>query len=181
MFKRVRTRIGEYILRRESEGVNRNRSMVNLAGARTIGILYALQTAPDYTEVENFVTELQKAHKEVKALGFVQYKEMKDRFLPKLSYDFFSQKEVNWFYKPMNDKVSDFIRKDFDLLLDLTMEEALPLKFIAGMSRARCKVGRYSDDNNRYYDLMIKVETHERLPELIRQIKHYLTIIQQHE
>ncbi|MBN1199169.1 MAG: hypothetical protein JXA23_07440 [Bacteroidales bacterium] len=155
--------------------------MVNLASAKSIGILYALIAPPDYTEVETFVSDLQKEHKEVKALGFVQHKEMVNRFLPKLSYDFFSQQEVNWYCKPMNNKVDDFITTEFDLLLDLTMEDFLPLKFVTGLSRARCKVGRFTEENNRYYDLMIKVESFQRLPELIKQIKHYLTIIQQHE
>lgn len=181
MFNRLRYHIGNYLLRRDAAGVIRNRSMVNLAAAKSIGILYSLLTPPDYAEIEILVSNLQKEHKEVKALGFVRHKEMVNRFLPKLSYDFFSQQEVNWYFKPMNDKVTNFISTEFDLLLDLTMEDFLPLKFVAGLSRARCKVGRFSEDNNRYYDLMIKVEAPQRLPELIRQIKHYLTIIQQHE
>ncbi len=155
--------------------------MVNLAHAKSIGILYPLFTLPDYNDVELFVTSLQKEHKDVKALGYLQHKELVNRFLPKLSYDFFSQQELNWYHKPINTKVNDFIHTEYDLLIDLTLEDNLPLKFIAGLSRARCKVGRYNEKNNRYYDLMIKVDGPQRLPEFIEQIRHYLTIIQQHE
>jgi len=177
----LRTSIGNFLLKRESVSVDRNRSMVNLAGAKTIGILYPLFTLPDYNEVEIFVSNLQKDHKEVKALGYLQFKEMVNRFLPKLSYDFFSQQEVNWYFKPTNGKVNDFIKTEFDLLIDLTMEDHLPLKFVAGLSRARCKVGRFSEEKTTHYDLMIKVDAPQRLAEFIKQIRHYLTIIQQHE
>ncbi|MBL7139072.1 MAG: hypothetical protein ISS17_09890 [Bacteroidales bacterium] len=181
MLTSPRTSIGNYLLKRESGKVNRNRSMINLSGAKTIGILYPLFAIPDYKQVEAFVSELQQQHKEVKALGYLQYKELISRFLPKLAYDFFSQQQVNWYYKPVNKKVHDFIRRDFDLLIDLTMEEHLPLKFIAGLSRARCKVGRFSEENAKFYDLMIKIDPPQRLQEFISQVRHYLTIIRQHE
>lgn len=181
MLTSLRTRIGNRFLRRESASVNRNPSMVNLAGAKSIGILYPLFTLTEYNEVEAFVADLQKEHKEVKAMGYLQHKELVSRFLPKLSYDFFSKQEVNWFFKPMNARVNDFILTRFDLLIDLSLEDHLPLKFIAGLSLARCKVGRFSEESTIYYDLMIKTAPLQRLPEFITQIKHYLTIIKQHE
>ncbi|NQV03365.1 MAG: hypothetical protein HQ542_12010 [Bacteroidia bacterium] len=181
MLTSFRTSIGNYLLKRESAKVSRNRSMINLSGAKSIGILYALFDIPDYNQVRAFVSELQKQHKEVKALGYLQHKEMVSRFLPKLSYDFFSQQEVSWYFKPGNIKVDDFIQREFDLLINLTMEDHLPLKFVAGLSRARCKVGRFSDESAKYYDLMIKIDTPQSLQEFITQVRHYLTIIQQHE
>lgn len=181
MFHGIRTAVGNMILKKETSLLVRKRSMENLVTAKSIGILYPLVVVPDYNQVEKFVSELQHQHKEVKALGFVQYKEMANRFLPKLSYDFFSRKQINWYYKPVSDKVRDFILSDFDLLIDLTVEENLPLKFIAGLSHARCKVGRFSDANKQYYDVMIKISPVERLAGFITQVEHYLTIIKQHE
>ncbi|TSA28112.1 MAG: hypothetical protein D4R67_04550 [Bacteroidetes bacterium] len=181
MLNSLRTRIGNVILKRDAATFIRNRSMMNLTSAKSIGILYPLFAIPDYRQVESFVSELQHQHKEVKALGYVQYKEMGNRFLPKLSYDFFSQQQLNWYCKPVNNKVRDFIAQEYDLLIDLTIEENLPLKFVAGLSRARCKVGRFSEENEPYYDLMIKIDPVERLSGFISQVKHYLTIIKQHE
>ena len=81
----------------------------------------------------------------------------------------------------MNIKVQGFIEKEFDLLIDVTLEEHRPLKVVGGLSRARCKVGRFSEENTRYYDLMIKVDKKQNLAEFISQIQHYLTIIKPHE
>ncbi|MFC2101376.1 DUF6913 domain-containing protein [Bacteroidota bacterium] len=181
MINSFRNNFGNYLLRKQLRTVYRNRSMVNLAHAKRIGILYSLISPSDYKDVESFVMLLQKEHKEVKALGYVQDKEMVSQFLPKLSYDFFSQQELNWYHKPMNTRVNDFISTEYDLLIDLTREDDLPLKFIAGLSRARCKVGKFSEKNNSYYDLMIKADPSISVSEFIKQIQHYLTIIQQHE
>ena len=181
MLNSFRTSIGNWLLKRKSATVIRNRAMINLTGATSIGILYPLYDLPDYNKVEAFVSGLQKKNKELRVLGYLQHKDLATRFLPKLSYDFFSQHDVNWYFKPVNIKVQGFIEKEFDLLIDLTLEEHLPLKFVAGLSRARCKVGRFSEENTRYYDLMIKVDKKQNLAEFISQIQHYLTIIKPHE
>jgi len=177
MLTSFRNRIGNFLLKRESAAVVRNLKMVNLSHAKSIGIVYPLFDVPDYNQVMEFVTQLQHDHIEVKALGFVQHKKLINRFLPKLSYDFFSSNNINWFSKPVNDRVQDFISREFDLLIDLTMHEHLPVKYVVGLSKARCKVGRFSHENARYYDLMIKIQPMTALREFILQIKHYLTII----
>jgi len=166
-----------HYFRKEVEKTNRIRKLTNLRDARKIGILYNLDDVPDYEVVEEFVTQLQHDRKEVKALGYVENKNLINRFLPKLSYDFFSVKDINWFYKPVKDKVTDFIQKDFDLLIDLDMKDNLPLKFISGLSMSRCRIGRFSEGSTSCYDLMIDVDASTSVNEFIRQITHYLTII----
>ena len=177
MLTSFRNKIGNYLLKRESATVGRNLKMVNLSHAKSIGIIYPLFDVPDYNQVMEFVTQLQKDKKGVKALGFVQEKELVNRFPPKLSYDFFSQSNLNWYGKSMNERVQDFVNKEFDILIDLSMDELMPIQYVVGISRARCKVGRFSEDNARYYDLMIKIQPTTTLREFISQVKHYLTII----
>jgi hypothetical protein len=177
MFRKIRSLIGLHYFRKELEKTGRNRKLTNLKDAKKIGILYNLDNVPDYDVVAEFVTRLQHERKEVKALGYVKNKNLISRFLPKLSYDFFSGKDMNWFYKPVKDKVMDFIQKDFDLLIDLDMKDSLPLKYISGLSMSMCRIGRYSEDNASCYDLMLDVNPSTPVNEFIRQITHYLTII----
>ena len=155
--------------------------MTNLKDAKKIGVLYTLDDVPEYEAVSEFVSSLQHDHKEVKALGFVKNKNLVSRFLPKLSYDFFSNKDINWFFKPLNSKVKDFIEKEFDILIDLSMNDSLPLKFISGLSMAHCRVGRFSETNQMCYDIMIDLSKPIALNEYIVQIIHYLTVINNEE
>lgn len=177
MFQKLRQRIGEFYFKKNLLKVHRERRLSNLENAKRIGILYMLRDVPDYEIIESFVAQLQHERKEVKALGYVKYKTLVSRFLPKLSYDFFSRKDISYFFQPVHGKVKDFIEQDFDILIDLSLEESFPLKYISGLSHAHCRVGRYSDKNLVYYDLMLEVKPDISLEELIRQITHYLTII----
>jgi hypothetical protein len=177
MFRRIRTAVGKYFYKKDVSKAPHIRKMVNLEEARRIGILYTLDDVPSYEAVSEFVTRLQHEQKEVKALGFVRNKNLISRFLPKLSYDFFSRKDINWFYKPIHRKVRDFIEKEFDILIDLSLKESFTLKYISGLSNAFCRVGRYSDENTEYYDLLFDIPPALSLKDYIKQITHYLTVI----
>lgn len=157
--------------------MGRNLRLLNLEQAKQIGILYSLDAIPDYDKVSEFVSELQHNHKDVKVLGFVKNKNLITRFLPKLSFDFFSISDISWFYKPIHTKLKDFIDKEFDLLIDLSVHENFPLKYIAGLSHSFCKVGRFSEENSNYYDLMIDIKPSATLEDYLEHIRHYLTII----
>jgi hypothetical protein len=181
MFYRIRAMIGNYFLKEEVQKTVRERKMTNLKDARKIGVMYTLDDVPDYEVVSEFVSGLQRDHKEVKALGFVKNKTLVSRFLPKLCYDFFSGKDLNWFFKPVNTNVRDFIEKEFDILIDLSLKDNLPLKFISGFSQAHCRVGRVSVANSICYDVMIDLKRSLTLQEYIAQIIHYLTVINNEE
>lgn len=181
MFYKIRTIVGNYFLKEELLKTVRERKMTNLRDAKKIGILYTLDDVPGYDTVSEFVSRLQHDHKEVKALGFVKKKILVSRFLPKLSYDFFSVKDTNWFFKPIHTNVTDFIEKEFDILIDLSMKDSLPLKFISGLSMAHCRVGRFSEANRVCYDIMIDLTKPMSLNDYMLQIIHYLTVINNEE
>ncbi len=180
MFGKIRSKIGQYYFRKEQRRSEQRRQMTNLKDARHIGIIYTLNNVLDYDRISEFVSQLQRDHKEVKALGFVRNKSLVSRFLPKLSYDFFSKRDVNWFYKPIHNQVKDFIEKEFDLLIDLSMSDNFPLKYIAGLSNALCRVGRFSEENTDYYDLMIDASPAMTTDDFLGQVRHYLTVINTH-
>jgi len=181
MFYKIRTIIGNYFLKEELLKIVRERKMTNLKDAKKIGVLYTLDEVPEYETVSEFVSLLQHDHKEVKALGFVKNKNLVSRFLPKLSYDFFSNNDINWFFKPLHSKVKDFIEKEFDILIDLSLKDSLPLKFISGLSMAHCRIGRFSEANRVCYDIMIDLTKPISLNEYMFQIIHYLTVINNEE
>lgn len=179
--KRIRNILAKYSFTKDATGISYPRKFTNLADARSIGILYLLNDVSDYDIVETFVTRLQKDHKEVKAIGYVKNKELISRFLPKLSYDFFSRKDITWYYKPVHSKVKDFIDKEFDILIDLNLTDFFASKYISGLSKARCRVGMFAEDNQKYYDLMVDAKPGTTMEEYLEQICHYLTIIKDNE
>ncbi|MCK4569464.1 MAG: hypothetical protein KAT76_04185 [Bacteroidales bacterium] len=173
----IREWAGRIILKRESARIIRNRRIFNLDEASRIGIIYYLSDEPAYRKISAYVKTLQDAGKTVKALGYVESKRLTGQFLPKLSYDFLYPSGLSWNYKPVSTAAKDFMESDYDILLDLSTEDFLPLLFITGMSKARFKAGMQSCSRSGFLDLMISLGDKDGLDELIKQIDHYLSII----
>ena len=92
-----------------------------------------------------------------------------------LQFDFFFLKDLNWYYKPQNYVINNFLEKDYDILINLCTSNCVPVKYLAGSSRAKFKVGKF-EDNLSVYDMMIDVKQNS-LETLIKEVKHYLNLI----
>ena len=168
---------GNYFLDQELKRFLRNKKLINYRDIKNIGILYIVDNESTYNKISGFVKKMKNDNKKLKALGFIKDKKTSDKFLPKLSYDFFSENDLNWYKKPDNKYVKDFINSDFDLLINTDFENIFPLKYITAKSKASLKTGLYNEQNSKYFDLMIKMDKRENLDELFNQVIHYLSII----
>ena len=110
------------------------------------------------------------------ALGFIDEKDLPSDYQSKLEFDFFTRKDLSKFYKPSGITVKNFSGEDYDILIDLTNETIIPLRYILNWSRAKFKVGLYSKENEPFFDLMIKMEKFNMV-DFIDQVNHYLKII----
>jgi len=177
MIRKIREKAGKYLLRKAGSRTVRNRKVINLEDASDIGIIYYLPDETVYAKVSEFVRQLQDSGKKVKALGYVESKRLTGRFLPKLSYDFLYPAGLNWFCKPVAEAARDFIDTEFDLLIDLSTEDMIPLLHITALSKAKFKAGMLSNERKPYLDLMISLQGKGGLDELITQIRHYTSIL----
>jgi len=174
---KIRESTGRIILKREAARLIRERRIMNLGEAKRIGVLYYLTDEPTYRTISDYVKRLQDSGKMVKALGYVESKRMTGQFLPKLSYDFLYPTGLSWNFKPVSHASKEFMETDYDILIDLSTSDYLPLLFITGLSKARFKAGMQSDLRAAYLDIMINLGEQDGLDELIKQIDHYLSII----
>jgi hypothetical protein len=162
---------------REVIKVQRNRGVFSLDTASSIGILFDATDQGTYDKVCEFIKSLQDKNKNVRAIAFIRAKAVPYYCIPKLSFDFFTNKDLNWYYKPIKKYIDEFIDQDFNLCINLDLNDDLPLKYISGLSRANLKVGVYQEKDMRYYDLMIHMEDRNDLDDYISQINHYLSVM----
>lgn len=151
--------------------------MVMLDNASEIGILFSIDDIEIYNRVRKYVKYLQERGKAVKVLGFSNEKSVPHFCHPKLSYDYFSLRGLNWYGRPTGQFVEDFISFEFDLIINLDINDAAPLRYISGLSRAHLKVGVFKENNARFYDLMIRLQDEDTLPDYIKLVNHYLSIL----
>ena len=173
----IKQKLGDFFFKRELKSNPRQREVHNLHSAQSIGILYDATERENMMKVSEFVNTLFKTKKDVKALGFVNLKELTHHHMPMLQFDFFFLKDLNWYYKPQNYIIKNFVEKNYDILINLCDSDCIPIKYLAGSSQAKFKVGKYEEDID-LYDMMIDVKENT-LSALIKEIHHYLTVINQ--
>jgi hypothetical protein len=117
--------------------------------------LYTVPEETDYVRFTENISTLQGEKKEVKTLGLHLSKEVPHYCYPRLAFDYFSRKDLNWFGKPGGSKVTDFINTEFDLLINLDLSCAPVFDYIVGVSKARLKCGLYKTETAALYDFMI--------------------------
>ena len=84
---------------------------------------------------------------------------------------------MNWYYKPQNDYILNFVKKEYDILINLSDSSCIPLKYLVASSLARFKVGKH-EEGYEIYDLMIKLDKKEdNMKKLISEIAKYLKVI----
>jgi len=109
------------------------------------------------------------------ALGYVPSKKIPEQFLMRKGINFYCNKDLNWYYKPKNEIVEQFISQDFDILFDLSIDEYFTIKYIGTLSKAQFKVGK--NNTNSYHDMVFDINQNKSIDYLVEQIKHYLSIL----
>ena len=144
---------------------------------KTVGIVFDATNPEDFELLKRYVSYLREHRKKVKVLGFFSTKQIPDLAFSKLEYDFFSAKELNWFGKPSSMVIQNFIAEEYDLLIDLNINDHFPLKYISALSKANFKVGKFNEKGVEIYDMMIDSDNTKTLKYFLRQVDIYLTML----
>jgi len=149
--------LGERAIRNYLKNNSRSMTSCNINEAKTIGILFNATHEVSFEIVKELVKNISSNKNTIDVLGFVDKKQLIDQYLYRKGFDFFTSSQLNWYYKPTNPVVDAFIKKPFDLLLNLSLDNPFPLKYILTCSAAKFKTGMYQI-NQDYLDLMINIE-----------------------
>jgi hypothetical protein len=183
--QQIRIKAGYYLLNKGIDSLKREKKLVNIFSAGSVGILFELTDESVYYSIQKYFQKLQEKKIKVKALGFASNKLVTNHFLPVLSFDFFDNRQINWLYIPKAPCVQDFVDSDFDICINIASENVFPLKYIAGVSKARLKVGAYGkempgkkyNDLTAIYDIMLLAEENHDQIAFLENIHEYLTIL----
>lgn len=153
----LKKKVGTYVLEKHIKSTVRKMRSCNLREAKTIGVLFDATHPFSFEIIKDLVKDLSSTAKEVMVLGYVDSKQMIDHYLYRKGFEFFTRNHLNWFNKPQSDAVNEFIKKDFDILLNLSLEQSYPVNYIFSLSKAKFKAARFYE-NDLTADLMINIE-----------------------
>jgi len=172
----IKEGIGRKILKIKTKSLERNKQAFSFDKARTAGILLNAKDVKTFELTQTFIKFIRSKDIETLSFGYVDDEKVISAYDYQIGMDHFTKKQLNWYNKPIGLSIEQFISKEFDILIDLTLDEFFPVQYIVGISRAKFKVGRFISDNS-YYDMMIDIEKKNTLEYLIEQITHYLLLI----
>ncbi len=174
---KIKDKAGDHFLKKILRTTGRKKRITNFENSKSIGILFDSTGEKDFEEVHGYVNKLQARNKEVRALGFITDPLMAKHLMPMLSFDYIYPSDLRWYGKPKTTKYKDFCEQQFDILIDISVENRVPLLFAAAESVASFKIGRFSEDNKPFFDMMIEVKENEPLRKMIENFDHYINII----
>ena len=162
MLNDTRAYIGRKVLERKLRHLNRNIRVCNINDAKNVGIIFNATHLVSFEIIKNFMKDLSVKKTNVTALGYVHSKKLIDHYLYRKGFIFFTRSNLNWYKRPLKDSVDDFIRKPFDILINLCLEDYYPIQYIVALSAATFKVGKYFKEPH-YLDFMIDTEKEKQI------------------
>lgn len=134
--------------------VARHKALTSIDRAKSIGMIASITDENSYINMFSIFSKLQGANKKTRMVAYIDDKTVPYYCLEQLTADYFCQKDLNWYGKPIMVQINDFMNIDFDMLIDFTKVSLLPVQTILSLSHAKMIVGantHYRHD----YDLFI--------------------------
>ena len=112
-------------------------------------------------KVDEIVTKFSEdfmTGKVVHLIGYIDEKYVPFYCLQQLSADYFCQKQLTWCGEPNVVQVTDFMQRDFDILLDFNYRYHAPIETILATAHSKFVIGSCADYKD-IYDLYIQTES----------------------
>ncbi|NUM51791.1 MAG: hypothetical protein HUU48_11830 [Flavobacteriales bacterium] len=177
LVKNIKKSTARFLLRKKLSLLKREIQSSSFSSLKEVGVLYDATDKKTYDLIRLFIHELKKEGKRVVSIGFVNSKKEAEFIKPQLDFFYFNKKNTNWLNIPSTSEVKRFINTNFDLLIDLNIDEHFPLEYICALSRSKFKVGKTGSYHSSFCDMQIDISQDYSVKFLLSQLKHYLNLI----
>lgn len=178
LFRKIRLKIGDAILSHKSAGMKRKISYSSIEQVKNIGIVWDASKIEDLTFLSKFCQKMNENKTEVKVLGYFPGDNLPNKYTAIRYFSIIKNTELNFFYHPVSSESNSFIKKRFDVLIDLNFNKLLPLQYISSLSDAGFKVGLFDPEiKNTPYDLLMEIKKPIDVEDYLNQVIYYLGMI----
>lgn len=134
----------------------RKHKFVSYSKAKTILILFESDLTEKNEMVHTIIKSLKSDGKKVVAWGFVHKKLVETAIMP--DFRILNQKQTDFYGKPSITYINELLNQEFDLLIDLTVKQNIPLQYLLMYAHANCKTGGKKNELQ-MYDFMIDLDS----------------------
>ena len=165
----IRAKVHGYFLEKELQNHKESHYSMDLDSAKSVGLLLDATDLAQREVVLKFAESLKKQGKEVKLFAFFGG----DAKVANFAFPNFTKKDLDWALRPKSELVKKFMHHPFDILINLTPHGSLPLEYIAAFSKAKFRVGPFTDKMY-CYELMIDTVAKKDLESFIQQVTFFI-------
>ena len=153
MLKRIR----EYFLEREAKRCTRKSTFRSWDDIRSVLLLFESDYQEKNNDARSFIKMLQNEGKRVVVCCYVNKKEAETATLD--NYIVLDRKKTNWLGRPHDAMVGECLKEKFDVVMDMTETNCLPLKYVLLQAKSDFRCGKSCGDNS-LYDFVIEMPPH---------------------
>jgi Family of unknown function (DUF6913) len=178
LFKKIRLRLGNFILSGKIAKSSRKVYYSNFSQVRNIGIVWDASRTSEFVSLSRFQQKMHEKKIEVKVFGYFPGRNLPDQYTAIRFLTCAKKDEINYFFHPVSAEASSFIMNPFDVLIDINFDRQVPLRYVTSLSNSRLKVGLLDQEpDDSPFDLMMELKKPVDLESYLSQIIHYLEII----
>jgi hypothetical protein len=120
--------------------------------ASNIGIVFTVEDKVKHQEIKSLIQKFEKEGKKVKVLEFLPQKKDNYDFM----FDFFTIEDVSFWGSIKSEAALKFVNTQFDYLFYIDKESNPLILYLLAMSKAHCRIGKFSEDEREYFEFMIE-------------------------
>lgn len=83
------------------------------------------------------------------------------------------KKDIGLFGEIKNEEASALVAKDYDFMISADLNPNIYTDLLIAKSQSKCKVGRYLETKDKFYDFMIRIDDGSNLEFYLDQVYHY--------
>lgn len=173
----IKVKIGSRLLYKRAKKMVRVKQFSNFETAKNIAVLFDATSTDNYTTARFLTIYLIDNKIKFKGLGFAKPYDAQEQPSTFSGITLFTENDFSISGAVNNDALKEFLKTEFDMLIDLHQKPNYFIEAINALSLAKMKIGLKHKDMG-FYDFMIDINENEANSEVfIEQIKHYLNII----
>jgi hypothetical protein len=120
--------------------------------AVNIGIIFTVEDKQKHDAIKELIHYLERDGKKVQVLEFLP----EDKTNHEFKFDFFTMKDISFWGDVTATNALKFTDTPFDYLFYIDKESNPLILHLLARSKAHCRVGKYNEIENPYFELMIE-------------------------
>lgn len=178
LFRNLRLNLGKSSLSGKAARTKRKSVYTNFQDIKSIGIVWDASNTEDFRSLSRFHQKMSEKNIEISIFGYYTGKDLPAQYTAIRYLNCLKKEETDFFYRPVTASASEFIDRQFDLLIDINFKNLFTLLYVSTLSRARFKVGLSgSNPETSPFDLMISAKSTIDIESYLEQVIVYLEMI----